>query len=136
VSVLNDLSQTIIPDIFDALNNAGLGETIAVSRQTETKDEGGAIESTWANVYTLIDTPPILPAKGRGYKAEQGGKFISVTEYEVKIPRNQGGTLLSLRADDRLVTTARGTEPAKTFRIKNVENVAGVYLKVICTFEN
>jgi hypothetical protein len=136
VSVLNDLSQTIIPDIFAALNDAGLGETVAVSRQTETKDEGGAIESTWANVYTLIDTPPILPAKGRGYKAEQGGKFISVTEYEVKIPRNQSGTLLSLRADDRLVTTARGTEPAKTFRIKNVENVAGVYLKVICTFEN
>jgi hypothetical protein len=136
VSVLNDLSQTIIPDIFDALNNAGLGETVAVSRQTETTDDGGAIESTWANVYTALDCPPILPAKRGGYKAEQGGKFISVTEYEVKIPRNQSGTLLSLRADDRLVTTARGTEPAKTFRIKNVENVAGVYLKVICTFEN
>jgi hypothetical protein len=136
VSVLNDLSQTIIPDIFDALNNAGLGETVAVSRQTETQDSGGRVLSTWANVYTSLDTPPILPAKRGGYKAEQGGKFISVTEYEVKIPRNQNGTLLALRADDRLVTTARGTEPAKTFRIKNIENVAGVYLKVICTFEN
>lgn len=132
--VLNDLGQNIIPDVFSALAGAGLGETVTIAREQEVSDGGGSSRKTWTNQYENILVPPIKSKSGN--KFEAGMRLVSVTEYEITLPATSEGTLLDVKVNDRIIVTARGQEPQRTFRIENIAHKSGVVNVATCYLEN
>lgn len=105
-----------------------------ITRISESKDTGGAI--IYGSRTTIYEDVPVtyLPTN-KSVKDEKSGKFISVVNHELLLPRYFAETI-DLRADDRITVQARGNEPATVFRILAIENFSGVYLKANCTLEN
>ena len=135
MSVLNDLGQTVLPNVFTALVGAGLGETANIKRETSTKDSGGNTIATFANQYTDVLIPPIR-SRASGFKIETGGKIQSVASYEITLPSNHASALLDVKPNDRIEVEARGTEPARTYKVQTIGNKAGVVRIAVCTLEN
>lgn len=134
--VLNDLGQTILPDVFAALNAAGLVDTMTVYSETNTSDSGGGFRKTQTTAYSNV--PVSYKPNQNNYRAEQGGRVISVNEYILTFPTHDANAS-RINVDPkshRLAVNARGNEPAKTFRIISLTDKGGVIFEAICTKEN
>lgn len=129
--VFDNLGENIIPEVAAIV----FPDTCFIRRATETKDDGGAMESTWADDNATAIPCSYKPQTIR-QKAEQGGKWISVLEYIVTMPTNQSAELIDITANDRLRVIARGNQPEKTFRIIAIKNKSGVVLEIVCNLEN
>jgi hypothetical protein len=135
--VLNDLGQTILPSVFSSLNAAGLVDlmTIQTEGNATTGTGGGRIKGTPTSAYTAVPVSyePTVSGK-RIFVAERN---ISVQQYTLTFPTHQSGVRLNIDPKlHRLIVTARGNEPAKTFRILSIMDVSGVVFEAICEREN
>jgi len=135
MATLQSLATGKVPAVFAKVQAKGLMFLCDISSVDETKDSGGAVISEMPTT-PFENIPCLYQPKTKSVKDELSGKFISIVQYEVILPRYFENNLLEIRADDRLNILAQDDEPAKTFRILGIENYYGVYLKVICSLEN
>lgn len=129
--VLDELAENIIPDVASIV----FPDTCNISRETVTKDAGGAPKTAWSNV-NASPIPCAYEPKTKGFKDANSGQYISVMEYYITLPTNQDGSLIDIQPKDRIAAIARGNQPAKTFRITAIKNDSGVVLEAICNLEN
>ena len=128
--VLSELGQNIIPEIFDALQEEGLGELLDVLADTTVKDERGAVVKSAATaIYSNISIPPLRKNK-TGNRLSVGDKPMSYGNYLMVIPTKQNGVRVNLNADHRLRIQARDLEPEKTFSIESIFENNGVTYEV------
>lgn len=135
--VLNDLGQTILPNVFSSLNTAGLVDTMTVKSEsaTSTDSGGGRIKGTASDAYTSV--PVSYEPVTSGKRIIGGDKAISTMQYALTFPTHtSAGSRINIDPKiHRLVVNARGNEPAKTFRIIAVQDVSGVVFECICERE-
>lgn len=136
MGVLNDLGQTIIPQVFSSLNSAGLVDTMTIKSESSTSTDsgGGRIKGTASDAYTGV---PVAYEPARTDKRIIGGdKAISSMQYVLTFPTHQSGTRINIDPKiHRFVVNARGNEPAKTFRIIAIRDDVGVAFEAICERE-
>lgn len=165
MAVLNDLGQTIIPDVFAALQAAGLVDTMSVYGEVTASDSGGGIRRTSAPVeaendslvygsdmlvyngdqittgsggFSYSSIPVTYKPNTNNFRGIAGGRSLSQNEFMLIFPTHSAD---GLRYDidpkeHRLVLDSRGSEPAKTFRIISIAEIGGVNYKAICVKEN
>lgn len=134
--VLNDLGQTILPNVFSSLNSAGLVDTMTIKAESASSQGtgGGRIKGTATDAYTSV--PVSYEPTQAGKRITSGDKPISSQQYTLTMPTHQSGSRINLDPKiHRLIVNSRGNEPAKTFRIIAVGDISGVVFEVICERE-
>jgi hypothetical protein len=136
MSVLDELGQDIMPEIFAELSSAGLADTMTIQAESLASDNAGGQIKTTSNAYTNI--PVTWKAKEIKRRATVGDKQVSVQEYLLEFPTHtSAGAKISLDPKThRLIVNARGNEIAKTFRIISIRDNQGVTFEAICEKEN
>lgn len=95
---------------------------------------GGFIPGTPTNTYTGIRCC-YLPFSGN--TTDASGKMITFTGYKVEIPVIQNGSRVDIdTTTQRIIVDARGSEPAKTFRIDAPPDHQGIVYTIYATKEN
>jgi hypothetical protein len=117
---------------------AVLPDTCTITAETTSAGSGGGrIKTATSNAYTSVPCA-YEPIQKFGWQKDQGDKIVSTQIYKVTMPTHTAaGTRINLDPKThRIVVAARGTEPAKTFRIQNVGDDMGVVYVVIAAREN
>ena len=136
MGVLDTLSTTMATGVFPALANAGVVETMSVSRTAQTADGmGGFTDGTVTTPYTNIPVN-ITEATGGDLLDLQGKPIVGVP-YVLGFPMvTTTGTLISIvMATDKLLVDARSPFPARTFRIHKPSTDSNVINRFVCTEE-
>lgn len=134
-SIFNDLGQTIIPSVLSKV----LPDLCTIQATAPTTDgAGGFTQGTPTNAYTGV---PCGYEPLSGTRLDANGKLLSVNAYQVTLPTHydNAGTPTRINLDPtvhRIVTTARGNEPSKTFRIVSIADDMGVVFEVLTEREN
>lgn len=133
--VLDTLAQSVIPQVFAALRNAGLNDSCTIKAEALTVGTGGDRVTGSTDAYTSV---PCSYEPLKGARIGSGDKLLSINAYTVTIPTHTAaGTRINLDPSaHKIVTNARGNEPAKTFRIVSVGDESGVVYSVIAEREN
>ena len=135
--VLNDLGQTVLPNVFSALQSAGLVDTMTIKAESAatTGSGGGRIKGTVTDAYTNV--PVAVEQTGERPKGvEAGSKTVPTVRYKLTFPTHQNGTRINVDATlHRFVVNARGNEPAKTYRAIATPDDNGVVYEVIAEKE-
>ena len=129
-AVFNTLGQTVVPSIAAAV----FPDTLNVQGETLTSDSGGGYYvSANANANTSI---PCAYEPLSGQRFDSAGKLLSTELYKVTMPTHtSAGARINLSPTHRLIVTARGNEPQKTFRIVSIGDEQGVVFEVVCERE-
>ena len=131
-STFNTLGQSVMPRICAAT----MPDTCTIQGTTETSDSGGGYYvASSDNDYTSV---PCSYEPITGTRFDSAGKLLSTELYRVTLPTHtSAGTRINLDPKEhRIVVTARGNEPAKTFRIVSIADVSGVVFEVTAEKEN
>lgn len=132
-AIFNTLGQTLMPNALAVV----LPDTLTVKSETRsTSSGGGQIKSGATNAVTGV---PCMyePIQKFGWKKDQADKINSSQMYLVTIPTHKSGTRINLDPKSHyFVVDARGSEPAKTFKIISIGDLHGVYFEVVCSREN
>lgn len=136
MSLLNDLGQTVLPQVFEALGNAGIVETLSIIGQTETVDTGGAIKKT-AETTVYSDIFCSVEPYQRGRKFTHADKLLSSQGYVLTFPTHTNNSRINLNIKNHyLRISARGNEPAKNYKMISIQEQNGVVYEVLCQKEN
>jgi hypothetical protein len=136
-NVLSQLRTSVMPQVFAALGNSGVVETMSVSRTAQTSDgAGGFTAGSVSTPYTSIPVDVKLDTKGNRVDAQ--GKPVALQTYILTFPVTKtDGSLITIDlATDRLVTDAVSPYPAKTYRIISPADDAGVVNAFVCVRED
>lgn len=137
MSVLNTLGQTVLPDVFSSLKQAGLVETMTVKAESAatTGSGGGRIKGSVTDAYTNV--PVAVEQTGERPKGvEAGSKTVPTVRFKLTFPTHQNGSRLNIDAKlHRFIVNARGNEPAKTYRAIATPDDNGVVYEVIAEKE-
>lgn len=134
--VLNDLGQTVLPQIFNSLNAAGLTDLMNITGETRTQGTGGGqIKSASPNAYENV--PVSYEPNYQNSRNNDSDRSVSLNEYVLTFPTHKNGARINVDVKNhRLTVIARGNEPAKTFRIISVRDLQGVIFEAVCEKEN
>jgi hypothetical protein len=131
-----------LADAFDtmaAVAGAAFGamfpDLCAVQSPTNTQGSSGGNRPSWANV-TGLSSVPCLYSSRRGMERDAAGALTAFTDFEILMPSEVSGTLVSVAPKYRIMVAARGTQPARTFEVVSVASEAGVYWRVAAVLRN
>ena len=136
LGVLDELGQSVLPEVFESLTGAGVVETMNILTAVGTTDSGGGYVYATAT-SDFRDIPVSVLPKGGGYRATVGDRPVSGQQYVLTFATHIDGERIDLDPQvHRLKVLARGNEPDKTFRILAAQDTGGVTHEVICEREN
>lgn len=128
----NTLGQSVIPQVM-AL---GMPDLCTITAETVTSGSGGGqVKTGTTNAYTSV---PCKYVPKTGSRFTSADKLVSVNVYVVHLPTHTAaGTRINLDPKThKIIVTARGNEPAKTFRIVSIADKQGVVFEVTAEREN
>lgn len=125
--------------VMPALANAGVVETMTVSRTARVPDNaGGFIPGAVTTPYTNLPVAVEVDKKGqRSQRYDAQGKLIAVQLFILIFPvQTIDGSLIQIDLDtDKLIVDARSPLPARTYRILSPADDAGVVNAFLCVHE-
>lgn len=131
--VFNTLGQTVMPKV----TAAAFPDTMTVKGETTSAGTGGGrVKSAATDVYESV--PCSYEATRVENRLTSADKLLSIQQYLVTFPTHDKFRV-RYEVDvkkHRLVVNARGTEPAKTFRIIALRDLSGVIFEAVCEREN
>jgi hypothetical protein len=125
--VLDQLGQSVVPQIFGALNGAGLMDLMNIVRPIEAQGAGGGMIKG-ADEVIYQNVPVQVKAKRRYLNNVAGDKPQSISFFDLKFPLVWDGEYMSITAADKLIVLERGVIPERTFRIEDIQNEGVNYL--------
>jgi hypothetical protein len=124
-TTLNQLIETTFPD------------ECAISRPSFTLDAYGGQTPSYATVSGMSSIgcswAPLSSTSAMEYV--RTGQINEVCTYKISMASAVGGSVVDIKAKDRVVVATRGIEPARTFEVKGIIRNAGLPLLVLCTLE-
>ena len=131
-NAFNTLGQTVMPRV----GAAAFPDTMTIKADAPTIGTGGGrIKGTATDAYTNV--PVTYAPTAVEKRIFQADRPINTLQYTLTMPTHtSAGARINIDAEShRLIVNARGTEPAKTFRIIAVGDISGVIFEVICEKE-
>ena len=119
---LNQLIETTFPD------------ECSISRPTFTVGVYGSAPGTYSTVASSIGCA-WAPAGKTGQEYMRASQTNEMVAYMITLPSVISGIATDIKAKDRIVVVARGSEPQRTFEVKAILRNAGLPLDVLCTLE-
>lgn len=135
MALLNELGTEVIPEVFDLLKDEGITDTMTVKRKSASAGTGGGrVKGSTSDAYTSVPVD-VQPYNGTRFMLTD--KPIANATHLLEFPvYDTGGTRITVNpATDRFVVDARGSEPAKTFRIITSPDDHGITYKAYCELE-
>lgn len=136
--LLNDLGQTVLPNVFTALSASGIVETADIFETTDTVDAGGAIVKG-VESYAYESVPVAVKPKSQSNNADRrthGDRQISRAQYELIFPRYWQGSRIDFDIANSVIRIQeRGDEPEKRYRAIGSVDKSGVVFSVIAERE-
>lgn len=127
----------LLADVMGGALAKAFPDTLTVKQRTYTTSASGeTIQSGTTDAYTSV--PCVAePIQKFGWKKDQGDKITATQMYTVTIPcKTSAGAYIALDPDKHtLVFNARGSNPAKTFRIVSVGDSSGVVFEIVASIE-
>lgn len=136
-NVLSQLRTSVMPQVFAALGNSGVTQTMSVVRTPQVSDgAGGFTAGTPTNAYTSV--PVDVKVDTKGNRVDVQGKPVALQTYILTFPVTKtDGSLITIDlATDRLVTDAVSPYPAMTYHIICPADDAGVVNAFVCVRED
>jgi hypothetical protein len=126
-----------LADVMGSALARAFPDTLTVKERTRTVSASGEVLQTGTtDAYTSV--PCVAePIQKFGWKKDQGDKIVASQMYTVTTPtKTTAGTYIALDPDKHyLVMNARGSNPAKTFRIISVGDSSGVVFEIVASIE-
>ncbi len=125
IEVLDELAQDIIPDVFA---DSGT-EFVDVVRVTDAANDYGGIEpGTPGNEYSEIPCVLTMRATSNSTRWQLGEEYLDA---RIQMPSHHLGEVITLFMTDKLKIAERdGANPERTYEIKDIQNMYGVYYDV------
>ena len=118
-----------MPQIFGALQQSGLMDTLSIIRTTAADDGAGGVG---APVETATNATPlpcsVVPASAFDEQFT-GGRTTGKVEYKITFPAVIGIVAVDVSPRDVLRVAARGLEPERDYEIGGLKRASGVVIE-------
>jgi len=136
MSVLDTLGTVMATGVMPALANAGVFETMSISRTAKARGAMGGSSTSGATTTAYSNVPVSVEVDKKGGRIDAQGKPIALQTYILEFPVTQNGSYMDIDiSTDKFIVNVRSPIPARTYKIQCPADDCKVVNRYVCTEE-